>query len=105
MSGEVRFLLAAVRRFLGSQVALFKKRRLRMRSKSSYSGFEEAAICTVDDPGDFVSASMAFGSGGRFKTLERIYPSFTGNPLHGHHTIPGFSWLRRRIQRLVAGCV
>jgi len=37
------------------------------------SGFEEAAICALDGFGDFVSTSMAFGAGHRFKMLERIY--------------------------------
>jgi len=37
------------------------------------SDFDEAAICAIDGFGDFVSTSMAFGSGRRFKMLERVY--------------------------------
>ena len=37
------------------------------------SDFDEAAICAVDGFGDFVSTSLAFGRGPRFKMLERVY--------------------------------
>jgi carbamoyltransferase len=37
------------------------------------SGFDEAAVCAIDGFGDFVSTSLAFGSGSRLKMLERVY--------------------------------
>jgi carbamoyltransferase len=37
------------------------------------SPFEEAAVCSIDGFGDFVSTSSAIGLGGTLKTLDRIY--------------------------------
>jgi carbamoyltransferase len=37
------------------------------------SGFDEAAVCAIDGFGDFVSTSLAFGSGSRIKVLEKVY--------------------------------
>jgi carbamoyltransferase len=37
------------------------------------SGFEEAAVCSVDGFGDFVSTMTALGSGTSMKTLKQVY--------------------------------
>jgi len=37
------------------------------------SGFEEAAVCSVDGFGDFVSTMTALGSGTSMKTLQQVY--------------------------------
>ena len=37
------------------------------------SPFEEAAVCAIDGFGDFVSTSMAMGTGNRLEMLERVY--------------------------------